>query len=181
MLHLKSRSYAGVGNRDTPLFYLNAMSKIAFRLEARAYILRSGGADGADTAFYNGLKDKNNSEIYLPWDGFNNLPYKSVIPNEAFRIAENFKPDFQNLSPAVQNLYARNVQQILGKDLNDPCRFVICYTRDGYTGNGTRSVRTGGTKLAIDLAASLNILVINLKRTDHYNRMAEYFNKDTLL
>jgi hypothetical protein len=181
MLNLKSRTYAGVGNRDTPLFYLNAMTRIASILEIKAYVLRSGGADGADTAFYNGLTDKCNSEIYLPWDGFNNMVYKSNIPIEAFRIAENFKSDFSNLPPAIQKLYARNVQQVLGKDLNDPCRFLICYTRDGYTGNKSRSVKTGGTKLAIDIAADLNIPIINLKRNDHYNRMADYFNKDNYL
>lgn len=175
------RNYAGIGNRDTPEFYLNKMRKIAALMELRGYTLRSGGADGADSAFYEGLVDKSRAEIYLPWDGYNGYSHKACIPAEAYRLVENLVPSFQHRSQAVQNLFARNAQQILGKDLDSPSEFVICYTRDGYTGPHDRSIRTGGTKVAIDLAVSLGIPVLNLKRIDHHNKVINYFNDDTIL
>jgi hypothetical protein len=69
----------------------------------------------------------------------------------------------------------------LGKDLDSPSEFVICYTRDGYTGPHDRSFRTGGTKIAIDLAVSIGIPVFNIKRIDHHNTVVNYFNDDHLL
>jgi hypothetical protein len=181
MLATLSRAYAGIGNRDTPEFYLSKMRKIAALMELRGYVLRSGGADGADTAFYDGLVNKANSEVFVPWDGFNNNLIKANIPPEAFRIAENFVRNFQDIPQSVQKLFARNVQQVLGKNLDSPSEFIICYTRDGYTGPNDRSFHTGGTKVAIDIAASMNIPVFNLKRTDHHNKVVNYFNDDYVL
>ena len=61
-------SYAGIGSRKTPVHILSKMRRVAERLEVRGYTLRSGGADGADTAFEEGCKRK---EIFLPQPGFN--------------------------------------------------------------------------------------------------------------
>jgi len=44
------------------------MRRCATRLELLGYTLRSGGANGADTAFEEGCCRK---ELYLPWPGFN--------------------------------------------------------------------------------------------------------------
>lgn len=59
--------YTGVGNRDTPHEYLEKMTALASLLEKEGCILRSGGAEGADTAFENGVRSLYNKEIYLPW------------------------------------------------------------------------------------------------------------------
>ena len=48
------RSYAGIGSRKTPPHVLAAMTQIAEALAERGYILRSGGAGGADSAFEKG-------------------------------------------------------------------------------------------------------------------------------
>ena len=56
----------------------------------------------------------------------------------------------------------RNVYQVLGKDLNTPSEFVICWTPDGAETANERSIKTGGTGFAIALADSLGIPVYNL-------------------
>lgn len=38
-----------------------------FFIRKEGCILRSGGAEGADTAFENGVRSLYNKEIYLPW------------------------------------------------------------------------------------------------------------------
>ena len=43
--------YAGIGSRETPPQVLEQMRKIGTFLAERHYVLRSGGAKGADTAF----------------------------------------------------------------------------------------------------------------------------------
>jgi len=64
------RSYAGVGSRETPADVLQVMTRFARHMESRGYILRSGGAPGADTAFEDGASESAR-EIYLPWPAFN--------------------------------------------------------------------------------------------------------------
>ena len=43
--------YTGIGSRETPHHILTLMTEIANILDNIGYTLRSGGADGADTAF----------------------------------------------------------------------------------------------------------------------------------
>jgi len=63
--------YAGIGARATPPGMLDLMSRIANKLEGMGYILRSGGAAGADTAFERGVINAANRQIYLPSAQFN--------------------------------------------------------------------------------------------------------------
>jgi len=51
------------------------MTKIAQRMSEKGFVLRSGGAKGADEAFENGAGEK---EIYLPWRGFRDNPSPPV-------------------------------------------------------------------------------------------------------
>jgi len=163
--------YTGIGSRGTPHFVLVAMSAIAMYLEScphRRYCLRSGGADGADLAFENGVIDRENKEIYLPWRGFNESDSQRFqIPKEAFEIASRHHPAWDKLKDSVRRLMARNVQQVLGQDLNKPSAFVICWTPDGCEHSNTRTSKTGGTGLAISVASEFNIPVYNLK---HHER-----------
>lgn len=43
--------YTGIGSRQTPKDILKLMEDIAFKLAQKGYILRSGAAGGADTAW----------------------------------------------------------------------------------------------------------------------------------
>ena len=64
------KPYTGIGSRETPNDILTLMSKLATTLERQGYVLRSGGADGADKAF---AKDVTNKEVFIPWSGFGNI------------------------------------------------------------------------------------------------------------
>ena len=46
--------YAGIGSRSTPGNVCDVMTKIAWKLSDKGWVLRSGGARGADDAFYRG-------------------------------------------------------------------------------------------------------------------------------
>lgn len=130
-----TKYYAGIGSRKTPEHILKIMTKIAKGLDKMDYTLRSGGADGADLAFSDG---STNSEIYLPWKGFNG--HRSnlyTIPERAFDIAAEFHPRWGRLKPGVRKLMARNVLQVLGPDLRTPSEFVVCWTPDGSGSGGT--------------------------------------------
>jgi len=153
-----TKYYAGIGSRSTPDDIQDLMTKIAEHFKVKGYVLRSGGAEGADSAFEKGAGDQ--KEIFLPWPNFQDN--KSIYDGENWKykkihlkLAEKHHPNFQYLKYAVKRLMIRNSAQIIGKDSQDtPSQFVVCYTKDGKA--------SGGTGQAIRLAQSIGIPVYNL-------------------
>lgn len=132
-------AYAGIGSRSTPSPVLDLMKKIAYACAMRGYILRSGAAQGADAAFEAGCDEvQGTKEIYLPWKRFNDHKSPFIGASDAaFDIAAKYHPNWHNLSGPVMNLHARNVHQILGRNLNDPVARVICWTPNASGSGGT--------------------------------------------
>ena len=154
--------YAGIGSRNTPPDVLDLMEKAAKKLRMQGFVLRSGAADGADAAFERGAAGV--AEIYLPWRNFNQSGSPlHTISQAALELAEKHHPKWEYLSQSARRLHARNCYQILGKHLNQPVKFVLCWH------NGT-----GGTMQAVRLAESLNIPVFNLRETPTRTRIEEY-------
>lgn len=152
--------YTGIGSRQTPSNILNYMFQLASQLETNyKYVLRSGAALGADTAFEDGSKV---NEIYIPWIGFNNHKEICINSLEAREIASKHHPYWNRLSEPVKKLMTRSVLQVLGQDLKTYSDFVLCWTPDGCTNQKSRSIKTGGTGLAISVADSYNVPVINM-------------------
>ena len=164
-----SMRYAGIGSRETPAHHLKAMRTWGHELAGRGWVLRSGAADGADSAFEAGaIEGGGDTEIMLPWDGFNgHLTGTSVdrfaAYGRAIRLASQFHPGWSRLTSGPRSLMARNVFQILGRDLRSPVDFVLCWgRRPVYTPDGRIVDVSGGTGLAVRLAASLQIPVCHL-------------------
>ena len=165
--------YTGIGSRETPPEILSLMKEIAEQLREKGYILRSGGADGADRAFES--KAKKQKEIYLPWKGFNNS--KSNLYNlseEAFELAEKLHPGWKYLKRGARKLMARNCYQVLGEDLETPSEFVVCWTPDGCETHTDRKSKTGGTGQAISLADLADIPVYNLANEASIDKINEF-------
>lgn len=147
--------YTGIGSRETPTELLPIISQIVKYCELLKIILRSGGADGADSMFESYIRDPKLKEIYLPWKGFNLNQSPLYLPTqEAFDIAAKFHPAWNRLTIPVRKLMARNTHQILGQDCNTPSLFVICWTPKGEY--------KGGTSQAMRVADHSNIPIINL-------------------
>lgn len=64
------RYYTGIGSRSTPQNILRLFESLAVTLADEKNVLRSGGAEGADTAFEFGAFSCD-AEIYLPGKSFN--------------------------------------------------------------------------------------------------------------
>lgn len=145
--------YAGIGSRQTPSTVLMYMTRLAKRLAELGFVLRSGGAGGADTAFEAGAGEA--KEIFLPWKGFNgNKSRLYSQSDEAYAMAARFHPNWNACTRGARAMHARNCHQVLGADLDDPVQFVLCWTP-----NGTGS---GGTGQAIRIARHYEIPVFDL-------------------
>lgn len=163
--------YTGIGSRGTPEDVMESMTTLAERLQERGWILRSGGADGADLAFENGAGSKKN--IFIPWKGFNDSlsPYYN-IPDKAFEIASKIHPAWDKLGQGAKRLHARNIMQVTGMNLKVKSKFIVCWTKGGQY--------KGGTATAMKLADMLKIEIFNLfdcepERILYY---AEQFEED---
>jgi predicted Rossmann fold nucleotide-binding protein DprA/Smf involved in DNA uptake len=51
--------FGGIGSRETPENVLKIMTQLGYSLAKKDFILRSGGANGADLAFENGCDKAN--------------------------------------------------------------------------------------------------------------------------
>jgi hypothetical protein len=152
-----SRFYAGIGSRDTPGPVILTMMHIAAGMAERGFILRSGGAQGADRAFAEAVEDNPTTEIYLPWNGFNGCYGGIVMPSTEWsrQLVGAFHPNPAALSQGAFKLMERNAYQVLGPT-PDAVRseFIVCWTKDGGP--------SGGTGQALRIARYYDIPVFNL-------------------
>lgn len=159
-------SYAGIGARNTPHEYLEEMKLLSKFLNDNNFLLRSGGSTGADEAFES---NSTNSEIFIPWKGFNGMN-NGKLPNptmfdKADELLKLVHHGFHDLHESSLLLHRRNVSIILGSDLNDPVDFVICYTSDGLS--------KGGTGVGMKIAEMMTIPVINIFHKQWKNEFNE--------
>ena len=151
--------YTGVGSRECPADVGKLMTKIATFLYEEGYVLRSGGAPGADTFFERGVPSDDGKEIYLARKGdFGNKSSLHGVCDDALAMAKSIHPNW-NAPGMVRNnnhgrqLHARNCYQVLGPNLDNPARFLLCWTERGEA--------AGGTRTAIKLAERNDVPVFN--------------------
>lgn len=152
--------YTGIGSRETPEDICRKMFTASRAMARLGFTLRSGGAQGADHSFESGCAAENgNSEIYLPWKGFRKNPSKLFGTCKPARVmASKYHPNWANVSCAGRDFHARNVYQILGKNLQTPSSFVLCWTPNGAI--------TGGTGQALRIAQDYEIPILNFATDD---------------
>lgn len=176
----KYLAYAGIGSRETPEHILTIMHHIGAYLCSEGWTLRSGAAQGADSAFEKGADDElarviqqmkmlgadgpTVKEIYLPWKGFNNSIsrlHPELIPytQQEIDFTASYHPAWDKCKPWAKRLHTRNKRQLLGTEhVNGPevilSKFVVCWTRNGAL--------VGGTAQALRIANALHIPICNL-------------------
>ena len=175
-----SSSYTGVGSRKTPIEIQYMMAHLAVCLGKSEYILRSGGAEGADYAFEYGARTAGVPiEIYRPVNSYRKEPhwitqYSQELWDRASQMAAMSHPAWDRCASFARALHTRNCFQVMGNDLDSPSSFMICWTPDGAVTPGECSIRTGGTGTAIRIAHMNGVEVFNLKRDDHFQRLFDW-------
>lgn len=171
--------YTGVGSRhNVPNRILLQMRDLGHMLADNGFRLRSGGAEGSDSAFELGaICGGGGRQIWRP-EFSHRWSYEILkIPTEFhYAIIQRVLPQFEYMKPIVQKLHARNIGEVLGEDGSNPSRFVICYTPDGCYSRQTSTPDTGGTRTAIFVAEEFGIPVFNLKNENALLQLAQYLN-----
>jgi len=148
--------YAGIGSRETPPGIEPMIEETCKILEKFGYILRSGGAPGADSTFEKYTTGE--KEIYLPWRGFNDNSSEFYLDNMDIEFVQKAKSMAMKYHP-----------QVLGSDLQTPVSFVVCWTQGGKI--------AGGTGQALRIAKDLSIPIFNLYDKDCLYKIKLQINK----
>lgn len=138
------------------------------------WTLRSGHAEGMDRAFGRGAGA--HAEVYLPWPSFEapEPVFGDVVFDrptaEARDLASHYHPAWAKLSDPVRALHARNMHEVLGRELDSPVTFVVCWTPGAEM--------TGGTAQALRLAQARSIPIFNLAREADRQRIERWLPKE---
>jgi hypothetical protein len=167
----KMKVIAGIGSQDTPRDIQVEMFSLGQFCKANGIYVRSGGADGADKAFFNGAREF--CINYLPDERFGGpwpnwartFPFDSLDPEiraKALRSVDEYHPNpeaVRRKGPRVVKLIARDYLQIMGsKEPVVMSQAVVCWTLNGSG--------SGGTGQAIRVAKKFNIPVYDLGSAD---------------
>jgi O-acetyl-ADP-ribose deacetylase (regulator of RNase III) len=188
------KTFAGIGSRETPGDVADLMRRYAAAACLSGYTLRSGGADGADLAFEDGMrvaleiaKEKGitlaeGNRVYLPWASFRRdlegMSFTSTVEHpRSIAMVEEHHPMGKSLSRGPMALMRRNCHQVLGDDLRDPVHRIICWTQDGATAGPQTSSKTGGTGMAIRLADIHGVSIYNMRNKEHYDRVENWVER----
>lgn len=175
--------YTLIGSRKTPDHIYNLMVRVARKFKTKGWIVRSGGADGADTAAEEACQNEN-MNIYLPWEGFNGQSSsdrgyidvsKHKLRHRAEEIVSETHPAWDRCSRGAKSLHTRNVYQILGNDLQTPSKFVLCWAEP----SGKLGYVKGGTATAVELALDNNVKVFNLYHKYVQDKFEKWLGEDS--
>jgi len=181
--------YTGVGSRETPDHIIEVMRQLGKKLADQGWVLRTGGAKGADQAFELGWVhhvqengDFTKAEIFLPWDGYEKHTRDmmfgcNILPDldnpelcmVAELIAEQIHPNWSACKQGARKMHTRNVYQILGQDLKTPSSMLVAWTK--LTKQG---LPMGGTATAIKLATNHKIPCFNLNKPEDLEKIQKY-------
>ncbi|MNZ56187.1 hypothetical protein D3C78_741280 [compost metagenome] len=172
--------YTGVGSRETPADVMDFMEELAFHLAQDKWVLRSGGAQGADSAFETGCDQfPGRKEIFIPWPGFSGTIGKCMhyllsdssreLQQEAEKLASQVHPAWDRLTRGGKALHTRNVFQVLGKNLDRRSNILVCWAKTDKYG-----VPVGGTRTAWVLAEEFAVPCYNLSKQEDREKIEKW-------
>jgi len=149
--------YAGIGSRETPISVLNQMTRVGSFLAERNYILRTGGAIGADSAFEKGCDlSQGRKKVWHPDGVF--YPLHEWATDKASSVCWEYP--LEKMKGYTIKLITRNMYQVFGEDGKDPVQFVVYWCNGNPLDKGHDS---GGTRYAVRVAHEVGIPTFNLR------------------
>ena len=170
------RYYTGIGSRETPPSVLAQMEEIGTRLAKQHYVLRSGGARGADAAFERGCDAARGAkQIWKPSDS---LTLHDWALDKASSVCWEFP--LERMKPFTVSIIVRNMYQVYGdpETLEEatPTDFVVYWAKGNPLEKGRES---GGTRYAVRQAHAMGIPTYNLQtQGDEFAEMLRQYLKE---
>lgn len=157
------------------------MTKLGRAIAERGAGIRSGNAIRADQAWESGAWGAGGAvESYTVKykRGVDCIPLQDLpcnIVQQAREIAQQHYARWPRVDQYIRDLMARNVFQVLGRDLAHPSQALLCWAQDPVIDRGRIVDVTGGTGLAVRLASTHQIPVLNLHIKSHLDTAREWY------
>lgn len=172
------RYYTGIGSRETPTQVLEQMAEIGTRLAEQGYVLRSGGARGADTAFERGCDAARGAKQI--WDIYQTYVSRNLRDwalEKASAVCWEFP--LEKMKAFTVSIIVRNMYQVYGdpETLEEatPTDFVVYWAKGNPLEPGRES---GGTRYAVRQAHKAGIKTYNLRtQGDEFAEMLRSLHK----
>ncbi|QPI17830.1 hypothetical protein POP12_038 [Pectobacterium phage POP12] len=169
-----------IGSRRTVERIDNIAVKLGSALSDQGVLSYSGGAPGMDSNFMLNYSPERR-KIIIPSDnafgmkhnGKDIIDFQTLDVMKAREIVEQVAGNFHSLESGMQDLYSRNVVQVLGETLDNPTDFVLFWAPEQNF-----SVQ-GGTKIAVRVARMFNVPCFNLWRDDVLETVCKMFDIQT--
>lgn len=121
--------YTGIGARNPKIAVQEIINYISATLAKKDYILYSGGAPGCQTCFEKGCDENYGMKnIFIPWKGYNNST--SPLVSWGRKVTPTSSPlvtKWEQMAPEIRYIHIRNIQLLLGYNLDKPTKFVISW------------------------------------------------------
>jgi len=173
-----SLPYAGAGLDRTPPAVSESARVRARALAGSGWTLRTGAHLGLESALEAGALEGGGSlVITLPWEGFNG--HLAGISADRFgmygvanRTAAKYCPGWEHLPSAQRRVLVTTLFQLLGRNLRDPAKFLLCWAKPlRYSPSGEIVDAPGHVGLAVRLARAHDIPVYC---PDYYVSMVKF-------
>lgn len=177
-----------IGSRDVADEIARIQLRLGGTLVDLGWVPRSGLADGSDSNYYYGALLSPNFMLtgfdnYVPGKWFcsrNHDPGKGLyqlnetgFAKRAWWLGIGARGTDAGLKSGGMQLHSRNSMQLLGEELKELSRFVVCHAKP--IGDGTRV--SGGTATAVALARHFGIEVINTYTEEGLARVLKFLEK----
>ncbi len=149
----KKLFYAGIGSRECPPGIIDEMNEFALFANGYDFILRSGGALGADKAFEEFAAYK---QIFRP----EHATERDIIFTAQFHDA------WHRCNEYVQRLHARNALIVMGHNLDTPVKLMVCW-------QDPEKAR-GGTRQGMKIAKYFKIPIFNLHTSGNLEKAMKF-------
>lgn len=176
--------YAGIGPRNTPMAVQEQMTIIGVEMYKMGFILSSGDGIAADQAWAEEVPPEA-TRIFVV-EPKPNCPHGQVpvwtqeqydFANKHFEMhrwdkARNAPMPLSSQNEYVQGLFCRNLNILLGADLNTPVNFVAY-----WYGEDRPAGWAGGTGHTVSMAFELGIPCFNICFADQQAAMEAFITK----
>lgn len=168
-----SNIFTGIGSRLIDSKHINLLYKIACLLEQDGWKCRTGDASGSDSVFRDAYTLNPMALSVFTAKHIQLNPYGNASKAKEIMYKYHPNPDAVRCNKFSEYLLARDVYQVLGTNLKEPSKIVICYTSNGEL--------KGGTAMAIRIANAYGIPVLNIGNPKHYDAVLDYINNNVFL
>lgn len=114
-------------------------------------------------------------EVYLPWPSYNEGHKQAVhvtreVMIESIKIVDKVHPNIRGLTTGALSMHVRNVQIVLGRNLDEPVKFLLYWNPIGKT--------SGGTIIAVGIAKLYKIPTFNMASKQEFDEFVKYIKEE---